>query len=243
VVVITFDRIGLLEQTMQHLRAKSRYRPTEVILCDDGSPPVVQARYASMGFDLLLLESRNRGLGHNQNKGIRAAKGDYVLHLQDDWECRGPSDFIEAGIELLEERPDVGLVRYYDEPKNIPFKRHISATGRVSAIFQSKDLATQGHFGYSDTPHLKRRNFHERFGSYAEGVSMTAMEIEMREAFAAQGDVHVGFLSGYAEWRHLGGGQSRNPSGKRAKLRASLMANPVTRGPFRLFLLLRGRKL
>jgi len=195
-----------------------------------------------MGFDRVLLEGKNRGLGHNQNKGVRAAQGEFLLQVQDDWECRGPSDFLEAGVELLQERPDVWLVRYYDESVGVPAEHHVSASGRVARIYRNQDLAKYGYFAYSDTPHLKRRDFHERFGSYAERVPMTVMEIAMCKAFASQSDAHVAFLEGYSDWKHLGREESRNPSGRRALLRARLLANPITRLPFRFFLYIRGRK-
>lgn len=242
IVVITFDRIGLLEQTMQYVRSKTRYAPLEYILCDDGSPRQIQDQLLGMGFDKVLLEHRNRGLGHNQNKGVRAAQGAYVFQLQDDWECVGPCDFLEAGVELLQERADVWLIRYYDRPIGVPGERHVTASGRVATIFRNQDLTKHGYQAYSDTPHLKRRDFHERFGNYLERVPMTVMEIAMNKAFASQSDAHVAFLDEYPNWRHLGANQSWNPSGRKAALRAKLLANPLTRWPFRFFLYIRGRK-
>jgi len=79
---------------------------------------------------------------------------------------------------------------------------------------------------YSDNPHLKRREFYEAVGPYAEGVPMTKMELAMARAVAAQARFSVATIDGLDVFRHIGGRFSFNPGVRRDKWLARVEAVP-----------------
>jgi len=68
----------------------------EGLLTDGASRVDQRQRRFDMGFDRLFFAGRKQGLGANLNKGLRAARADYILHLEDDWICQEKMDFIET---------------------------------------------------------------------------------------------------------------------------------------------------
>ena len=111
---ITYKRIELLKRTLDAFLSNTNYprEKLELILCDDGSRVVIQDEMKQLKFDKYLFADKNEGMAANVNKGIKAATGEYILQLQDDWICNGPKDYLRLGIKALEENPEIGLIRY-----------------------------------------------------------------------------------------------------------------------------------
>lgn len=74
----------------------------------------MQAVMRRLPFNRFVLSNRNSGLGANSNSALAAAKGEFVLQLQDDWECNGPSGFVEAGLSVMRERPEIAFIGFTD---------------------------------------------------------------------------------------------------------------------------------
>lgn len=242
VVVVGYKRPDLLLRTVTSFRTVSTYPHLEFVLSDDGSPAKMQKEMRQMAFDLYAMASRNEGLGRNINKGMTAATGEYLLLLQDDWLCRGPADFVEAGLEVLAERPDVGLVRYRRSTREPPFDLHVTGGGRRVRIYQNDSYARTGAYAYTDNPHLKRRSLHETLGMYLEGVPMTHMEHDFARRFDGQCKVKGAYIEGYDVFEHIGEEQSFNPSNRKGKLKDRLEANWMTRIPLRAYLAIKHRR-
>lgn len=89
VVLTHFNRPRLLQQALESLRRQD-YPMLEVVLVDDGSDAAEAVRYvASLDdeFDARgwrIVRQRNRYLGAARNAGVRAARGAYVLFMDDD---------------------------------------------------------------------------------------------------------------------------------------------------------------
>jgi len=223
VVVVSYDRLALLRRTVSSFLNKSTYPRTslELILCDDGSPQSVQEQMRTLPFGLFLMSSQNCGIAHNTNKGLRAASGQYILQLQDDWECTGPADFIEVAIDLFTEREDVALVRLQD-PFDGPHESCVlQPKGRTAHIYSKHQhwRATAGEYVYSDNPHIKRRRLHEILGFYAEGKPMHLTEMDFCRRFEKQPDMMAAFVDGYSCFLHTGLGSSFNPVHKEPQVR------------------------
>jgi glycosyltransferase involved in cell wall biosynthesis len=227
VILITYERPVLLGRTLATVLNAVTYPRSdmEIILCDDGSSPAVQARMRELPCDLFLFESRNRGIGANTNRGVRAAHADLILQLQDDWACVGPSDFLDAAVELFGERPDVGFIRLR-EPFEGPFDSWTCRSGRRAQIYHNRPRwrATTGEYVYTDTPHIKRASFHQRLGPYCEGRPMHVTEMNFCRRFEAQSDLKAAFIEGYRCFVHIGDGQSFNPLRRPRRWRARLDA-------------------
>jgi len=242
VVFIGYKRPDLLEKTVLSFLEVCDYPRArmELILSDDGSPAEMVERMKQLPFDKHVLSDRNYGLGHNSNKGLKAATGDYIFHLQDDWLCRGPGDFLRKGILVLEEYSDVGMVRFHDywDP-SICEERHTS-TGETIYLHRNKLVSGPQEYGYSDRPHLKRRSFHERFGYYIDGANVSVTEVDFCRRFESQQEVRTCYISGPEVLEHIGDAEySYNPGHRLDAWRTLLLRNPATRIPFRLFLAVR----
>lgn len=242
VVVMGYRRSALLTRTIHSLLEVTSYPHIETILCDDGSPRQEQSEMRHLPFDRFLLAKQNEGLGRNANKGIHAATGQYILHLQDDWLCRGPVDFLEAAVCVLQERKDIGMVRFRPISVDAPHERYQTQSGLVARVYESNIFARTGQYAYTDNPHLKTKEFHDALGPYREHVPMTTMELDFSRRVDEQTRFRVAFIDGYDVFEHIGAAHSFNPSARRAALGARLRANPVTRWPFQLYLRLRHRK-
>jgi glycosyltransferase involved in cell wall biosynthesis len=242
VVVIGYKRPHLLKKTVETLLAKVSYKPLEMILCDDGSPAAMKEQMRQLPFDVFLLADRNEGMGRNTNKGIQAAKGEFILHLQDDWECLGPPDLIEAAMEVLNEFPDVGLVRYRPVEKNAPYRTVQTKSGRTVRIYESSVFESTGEYIYSDRPHLKRRSFHEQLGLYPEGIPIPTTEIEFCKRYMAHPELKAAFVEGYESFQNNGDAETFNPSIRRGQLKKRLESHWHTRFLLRIYQRVRGRK-
>lgn len=248
VAFITYDRFDLLEQSYTALRRNCSYPNTEWIVCDDGSPREVQEKIRSLRFDRYCLAERNAGLGANQNAAVRNCQSDLLLAVQDDWRDDGPADFLQEAAVLLEERPDVMLVRFWRHPPltMLPAERHVTGTGRAARIYRTKGALYEdaGLRLYSDRPHLRRKQLHSRIGLYNEDLRWNPMEQDFARRFEADREISVAVLEGYEDvFVNIGAERSYNPSQQRENLRQRLNRHPLLKYPWRTYVWLRyGRR-
>jgi glycosyltransferase involved in cell wall biosynthesis len=204
VVVTGYERPEQLEATAKSLLAVTRYPSLELILADDGSSEEARRKMRGLPFDRFVFAERNRGLGANTNAGLAAARGDYILQLQDDWECIGPPDFIERGVRLMQACPSVGLVRFtklFSRDRSLPPHEVLESDPNV--LIMRPQLGSP-FFVYSDQPHLKSRAYVEFIGPYQESRYMQRTEEDMRRRFNEQTRFEAAFIEGCAAFRHIG---------------------------------------
>jgi GT2 family glycosyltransferase len=209
VVIVGYRRPELLKRTVTSFLATNTYANIEMILSDDGSPPEELRRMKELPFDRVVESRRNTGLGANTNRGLGAARGEFVLQLQDDWECCGPGGFIESSIEVAREWPELGFLRLRTPQEELTYSVRHSTGGRVVRVYDApQPVADQ--FVYTDTPHFKSRSAIERLGPYLESRSMARTEIDMRDRFNRQTAVRAAFIEGSHAFEHIGAGSSFN---------------------------------
>jgi glycosyltransferase involved in cell wall biosynthesis len=212
VVVIGYRRPELLERTVESLLRVTQYRPLELILADDGSPSDMQERMRKLPFDRFVMASQNRGLGANANAGLRAASGEMILQLQDDFECTGPGDYLARAVAVLREAPDIGLIRLTNFADIGSFRARVIAGSRCR-VFDWPGEPEELRWLYSDNPHLKRRAVHETIGYYAERIRMELTETDFCRRFNRARTFGAAAIDGYDAFRHIGAERSHRRGG------------------------------
>jgi glycosyltransferase involved in cell wall biosynthesis len=84
------------------------YAPVEVVVVDDGSTDDSGAVAASLGARVTLVEQANRGPAAARNSALRVARGELVAFLDAD-DLWAPTR-LERCVEILQERPEIGMV-------------------------------------------------------------------------------------------------------------------------------------
>jgi len=159
VIIPTYNRSTLLERTVKSVLAQT-YPNLETIVVDDGSTDdtaLVMAQYAGQ---ITYLQQSNQGVAAARNYGLRVATGAYINFLDHD-DLLLPTK-IERQVQLLEARPEIGLVHcgYYhiDENDNRLEKMTFLPDGTLAELVCINQI-------WSGAP-LIRRQCLERAGNY-----------------------------------------------------------------------------
>lgn len=207
VVFVGYRRPHLLRQTVESFLANTTLPrdQMELILSDDGSPRAMQEEMRQLPLDVFLLAESNGGIGVNTNRGLRQARGKYILQLQDDWLLTRRTEYLEHGIKALEAFDDIGLIRYTLEPRYDFSERRPLDDFTVKLLDTEQSTRQLATYLYSDHPHLKRRDFHERLGYYLEGENMVKAELDMCQRFNQTPDFHAAMIDTEGElFAHIG---------------------------------------
>jgi len=167
------SRLEYFKRTVEALRANLTASRHELVwLCSAESErdpkypwcgDALAAFCESEGIRLLYRpEGASASTGANHNAAMRAGTGDVVLLQQDDWLLTEPLD-ISDGVDLLLDDSTVDIVRY-SFPNN---DRQRPTFYPWRDGWRKLDLA--GRWPYGDDPHLRRRDFMDKWGWYKEG--------------------------------------------------------------------------
>lgn len=183
-LVTVYNRSRSLERLLSAF-ARLDCRFEDVVVSDDGSKAehldAIRALQSVHPFRLITTP-KNRGLGHNLNKGQDAVKTPFTLYVQEDFVPRSifPS-CLEEALAHMNERPDIDMVRFYSYFK-FPYLSPIKE-GLAEMEFSTKFPGYKKYYMYSDHPHLRRSNFFEKFGRYVEGRNIDMTEYSMMMSF------------------------------------------------------------
>lgn len=222
VLFVTFKRVHLLRRTVETFLLHTDYAPLQLVVTDDGSPESIQTEISKLPFDLRIFSRRNHGLGANMNCGLRACTGKYTLVLQDDWECRGPGSYLKDAVRILEEKATIGLVRFYGVNPEVDASRQIGTLPNWWEIERPRIVTSQNRNIYSDTPHLRTREFSEHVGPYREDLPMEECELDYQDRFLQQSQLSAAYSTVYnnATFVHIGAAESHRTSSFRHRLDA-----------------------
>ena len=113
IIIPVYNVVKYLDKCIESVCAQTE-KSIEIILVDDesndGSIDVCR-RWAEKDDRIVLIEQKNAGAGAARNTGLRAAKGEYLLFLNNDMEIITP-DFMEKMVSNLQ-RPQIGAVGAY----------------------------------------------------------------------------------------------------------------------------------
>jgi len=150
----------------------------EVVISDDGSKPehlnVLKALQSEYNFRLITSE-KNKGLGNNINKGQESVKTSFTLYVQEDFRptANFPEHFQDA-LEIMQNDTQWDIIRLYAYGAYPYLKPY--GKGFSEMVFNHWNLKAAKLHYYSDHPHLRKSNFLEKFGRYAEGPNPVRTE-------------------------------------------------------------------
>lgn len=132
VVLATYNRSEVLRKTLDHLAVQTLPgNQFEVIVIDDGSPDntgeMVRSRIGRVPFELTYLVHENRGPGATENRGIMAARGDWIVLLADD--IHPTPTMLQSYIDFHRQYPEakfaaLGQVLQSPELPESAFQKH-----------------------------------------------------------------------------------------------------------------------
>jgi glycosyltransferase involved in cell wall biosynthesis len=103
VCITSFNRLQYLQETLDSFRNCCTYPNLEYVIVDNCSEPEVVEFIKSLDYmDHVILNEQNMGHGHAMNQARRAASGDFLFNLENDWLFFYRSDWMERGILLFE---------------------------------------------------------------------------------------------------------------------------------------------
>jgi hypothetical protein len=228
VVLITYSRPELCGQALTSLRRRFPEAPWEYIITDDGSSQEVVDQLRRLPADRLITSPHNTGLGANSNRGLRAATGQYILHVEDDFCCQSSEPFVGRAIEILHRHPQVGLVKLHHEVDHAPRQDCRLPDGTPYSILDfDRPPPGIGLYHYSNHPHLKRADFHDQAGYFTEGLRAGETEDVFCYRFLARRPYRVATFWRSDYFRNVGLGRSLRPAEQRSKLRSNLYLRMV----------------
>ena len=104
----------------------------------------------------LLFHGGLPNLGANLNFAHKHLNGDFILYVQDDFQCTEKID-ISIDIDFFKKYPKYKLIRYYwrggTKPRSFLCDTHFSLSKKCRNY-------------YSDNPHIKTKDYHSIIGNY-----------------------------------------------------------------------------
>lgn len=187
-LITHYNRSQSLEQLLKSFAALN-CRFEDIVVSDDGSKPEHISYLNSLQKDFnfrLITTPKNKGLGNNINKGQDAVQTNLTLYVQEDFTPTTifPEKF-ETALSLINSKPEIDIVRFYAYFE-YPFLKNVDK-GFYEMTFKIWKTGYQKFYVYSDHPHLRRKNFFEKFGRYVEGQKGDVTEYSMMMSFLKKG--------------------------------------------------------
>ncbi len=178
IAILTYNREREIRRTIAALLDYVTYGgPLVWFIGDDGSPEGYTQRLAEDYPDLNLnfTITNREGWGANANKLLRIAfrVTDYVFFIEDDYVAKRPID-LNRGMALLQERDDIGIVRY-DGIQGHTLTLHLKEL-QNGMSYLVVDKGSPHLNVYSNRPHLITQKCFKHYGRYVTQRSLGETE-------------------------------------------------------------------
>jgi glycosyltransferase involved in cell wall biosynthesis len=106
VVIPTYNRASFLKEAIDSVLSQT-YRDFELIVVDDGSTDGTPELLLSYGHKIKVIKKANKGPSASRNRGIKAAKGDWMAFLDSDdiWK----PDKLEKQVQFIKDNPEIKI--------------------------------------------------------------------------------------------------------------------------------------
>ncbi len=179
VIIPTFNRREMLFRCLDHLEKQTMPRDTyEILVIDDHSPDDTPQKMAervqALGGDLLRFfrQEKNGGPSAARNRGIREARGEWLLFLDDD--ILVAPNTLELHLNAHREQPGenvavLGITRVAPGTPITPLMRYMLESGK-SPLIDSSRIQDPNNvpFGFFQTNTSVARNFLLAHGFFDE---------------------------------------------------------------------------
>ena len=183
VVIPAFNNLKFTLECLASLQAAGGLEDAEIIVIDDASADATSAVLATVAGLTLLTNPENLGFIRTCNRAAEAAKGEFVIFLNNDVQVR--TGWLAALLSPFDEETGVGATA----PKMLfPDGRLQEAGARIGVDGTSEMI------GLFDDPSLPRWNV-RREVDYASGACLAVR----REVFAELGGFDIAFAPAYCE--------------------------------------------
>jgi len=183
-LITHYNRSSSLERLLLSFE-KLKIRFHAVVVSDDYSNDdhLKKLDLLKERFNLKIIQAdKNRGLANNINKGQRMVSSPFTLYVQEDFVPNPEfAERLTDGLALMEEDVEIDLVRFYSHHKH-PYLNPL-IKGFYEMKFHILRRGFKQFWCYSDTPHLRRSNFLQKFGDYPEGLGSDKAEFKMAISF------------------------------------------------------------
>jgi hypothetical protein len=179
VLFVTYKRFDLLKKTVESFRRYTAYPNLQVVITDNASGKEIEDQIRTLPADIFAFAQRNRGLGANNNKGLRLCTGKYILMVQDDWECHGPPDYLSNAVSVFEANPKLGIINFAGAPHPPDLARRLKGSAEPCYVTPRpcEDSPIE-QFLYCDQPHLQSRVSIDAIGPYLEDMELEKCEAD-----------------------------------------------------------------
>jgi glycosyltransferase involved in cell wall biosynthesis len=106
VVIPTYNRASFLKEAIDSVLSQT-FRDFELIVVDDGSTDETPELLLSYGNKIKVIKKANKGPSAARNRGIKAAKGEWIAFLDSDdvWK----PDKLEKQVQFIKDNPDIKI--------------------------------------------------------------------------------------------------------------------------------------
>ena len=139
-IIATRDRVALLDQCIQSIVGRTTYPNYEILIVDNDSREEESSRYFEQTPHRVIRAPGEFNFSAINNAGARAARGEYVLFLNNDTEVIAP-DWLDAMVEWAQ-LPEVGCVG----------AKLLFADGRIQHAGVTLHDGSAFHPGYGQRP-------------------------------------------------------------------------------------------
>jgi glycosyltransferase involved in cell wall biosynthesis len=205
VVIPAYNAAKTITRAINSVLAQS-YHSIEVIVVDDGSNDDTTECLKSFGKNVSLISQANKGVSAARNRGVQAAKGEWIAFLDadDEWHPRK----LEFQIQYLNVLPNLILISTSDvivrTGQNIAFCE-VKEKPKYS-LWKHKMFLRRNDINASSV--LVNRKAYETFGGFDEAlINGEDRDLWLRLLYNGVG-INVDFP--FTKYHHTGGSLSHN---------------------------------